>query len=162
MADEPASLSPSAQRVQDALESFHVRCQVVELPGSTRTADDAAQAVGCNVGAIVKSLVFRGGESGRPVLILTSGANRVQERKMAAYVGERIVRADPDFVRERTGFAIGGVPPIGHLVPPVTLIDEDLMGYDQIWAAAGTPHAVFCVSPADLVAITGGQVVPVK
>lgn len=156
------ALSASAQRVQDALAARGVDCQVVELPGSTRTADEAAQAVGCLVGQICKSLIFCGQESGQAVLIITSGANRVKEKRMAAHVGETIGKADADFAREQTGFAIGGIPPVGHIQPILTLIDEDLMGYETIWAAAGTPHAVFELTPQELLTITEAKVVAVK
>jgi len=152
------SLSDSARRVQEALSAAGVACQVVELPGSTRTAVEAAQAVGCGVEQIVKSLVFRGETSGRPILIAVSGANRVREGKVKALVGESIAKADADWVRQRTGYAIGGIPPVGLAEPILTLIDRDLLQYDLIWAAAGTPHAVFCLTPAELVRLTGGQV----
>ncbi|NLS79059.1 MAG: YbaK/EbsC family protein [Chloroflexi bacterium] len=152
------SLSDSARRVQEALSAAGVACQVVELPGSTRTAVEAAQAVGCGVEQIVKSLVFRGETSGRPILIAVSGANRVREGKVKALVGEAIAKADADWVRQRTGYAIGGIPPVGLAEPILTLIDRDLLQYDLIWAAAGTPHAVFCLTPAELVRLTGGQV----
>lgn len=151
-------LSASAQRVQDALAAHGVTCHVVELPASTRTAGEAAQAVGCQVGQIVKSLVFRGRRTHRPVLVATSGANRVNERRLGELVGEPVDKADAEYVRQRTGFAIGGVPPVGHVKPLEILIDTDLMQYEEIWAAAGTPRAVFKLTPAELVAITGGKV----
>ena len=154
-----AQLSSSAQRVQDALARQGVSCKVVELPGSTRTAIEAAQAVGCTVGQIVKSLVFRTKLTRRAILILASGSNRVDEKMVATLLTEPIERADPDFVREQTGFAIGGIPPIGHANPLTTLIDEDLLQYAEVWAAAGTPHAVFPIDPKDLERITTGQVV---
>ncbi len=154
-----ANLSASAQKVQDVLTALGFSMQVVELPASTRTAVDAAQAVGCNVGQIVKSLIFKGRDSGRPLLILASGANRVDLEKAAAVVGEELDKADADFVRQHTGFAIGGVPPLGHTEALETLIDVDLLQYQEIWAAAGTPNAVFCLSPADLQHVTGGRVV---
>jgi len=154
-----ANLSASAQKVQDALTALGFSMQVVELPASTRTALEAAQAVGCNVGQIVKSLIFKGRDSGRPLLILASGANRVDLEKAAAAVGEALDKADADFVRQHTGFAIGGVPPLGHTTALETLIDVDLLQYQEIWAAAGTPNAVFCLSPVDLQRVTGGRVV---
>ena len=156
------ALSPSARRVQDALHALDLDCQVVELPGSTRTAVEAAAAVGCGVAQIVKSLVFRGKDSGRAVLVLVSGANRVDESLLAGILGEGIEKASPDFVREQTGFVIGGVPPVGHLHPILTYIDTDLLQFEQIWAAAGTPHAVFQFRAADLERMTGGQVIRVK
>lgn len=151
-------LSASARKVQAALQALGLDLQVIELPGSTRTAVEAAQAVGCEVGQIVKSLVFKAKRSGRPVLVVASGVNRVDERKVEALIGEPLGKADAEFVRARTGFAIGGVPPLGHSEPLPTFIDEDLLQYDQIWAAAGTPHAVFRLTPADLQRITTGQI----
>ncbi|MBZ5534856.1 MAG: YbaK/EbsC family protein [Acidobacteriia bacterium] len=156
------NLSPSAQRVQDALKAFGLECAVLELPASTRTAREAAQAVGCQVGQIVKSLVFKGRNTQSPILIVASGSNRVNEKGIAEMLCEPVEKADPDFVRVRTGFAIGGIPPVGHLEPLKTFIDEDLMAYQEIWAAAGTPHAVFKLSPADLQMITKGQVISIK
>jgi prolyl-tRNA editing enzyme YbaK/EbsC (Cys-tRNA(Pro) deacylase) len=152
------TLSTSAQKVQDVLAELGMTLQVVELPSSTRTAVEAAQAVGCQVGQIVKSLVFRGAHSYRPVLIVASGANRVNEARLGAALGEPIAKADADYVRLRTGFAIGGVPPLAHAEPLSIFIDQDLLQYSEIWAAAGTPHAVFCLTPAQLVTMTGGTV----
>ncbi len=151
-------LKASAQKVQDALSARGFSNRVIELPDSARTAADAAAAVGCEVAQIVKSLVFRGRASGRAVLVAASGAHRVDERKIGALLGEEIGRADADFVREQTGFSIGGVPPLGHAHAIVTLVDEDLLRHAQIWAAAGHPHAVFALTPAELVAMTGGKV----
>jgi prolyl-tRNA editing enzyme YbaK/EbsC (Cys-tRNA(Pro) deacylase) len=156
------SLSASAQRVQDALLELGVTLQVVELPDSTRTAVEAAQAVGCQVGQIVKSLVFKSKRSEQPLLVIASGANRVDEKKIEALIGEPLGKADADFVRQRTGFAIGGVPPLGHAEKLQTYIDVDLLQYKKVWAAAGTPHAVFQLDPSDLARITGGQVVEIK
>jgi len=155
-------LSSSAQRVQDALQAFGLTCRVVEMPQTTRTAEDAARAVGCTVGQIVKSLIFRGKQSGKPILVATSGANRVDEKKIAALIGESIGKADAEFVRENTGFAIGGVPPMGHVQRVTVFLDEDLIQYKEIWAAAGTPKAVFKLTPDDLQKITDGKVVAVK
>jgi Cys-tRNA(Pro) deacylase len=153
------NLSLSAQRVQDALQTLGLSLQVVELPGSTRTAVEAAQAIGCQVEQIVKSLIFKSKKSGRPILVVASGANRVNEKKIAGLIGEPLGKADADFVRQRTGFVIGGVPPVGHTEEIETFVDEDLLQYEEIWAAAGTPHAVFRLTPNDLVKITGGRVV---
>ena len=154
---KPAA-SASALKVQTALGD---RFQVLEFDASTRTAEDAASAVGCSVGQIAKSLIFRGAESGRPVLVIASGAHRVEEKKVAAAAGERIARADAAFVKDATGFAIGGVPPVAHRTPPIVLIDDALMQYEELWAAAGTPNAVFRLTPADLAELTGGRVVTV-
>jgi prolyl-tRNA editing enzyme YbaK/EbsC (Cys-tRNA(Pro) deacylase) len=150
--------SASALKVQAALGD---RFEVLEFDASTRTAADAAAAIGCDVAQIAKSLIFRGGTSGRAVLIIASGVDRVDEKKAAAAVGEPIDRADADFVREATGFAIGGVPPVGHKNPPIVLIEQSVMQFAEIWAAAGTPNAVFRLTPADLVELTGGRTVAV-
>ncbi len=135
---------------------------VREFPESTRTAAEAAAAIGCEVAQIAKSLVFRARASDRPVLVIASGANRVDEKAVSALIGEKIGHADAGFVRAATGFAIGGVPPLGHDTPLVTLIDRDLLALDVIWAAAGTPNAVFRLKPEDLVVLTGGQVADLK
>jgi prolyl-tRNA editing enzyme YbaK/EbsC (Cys-tRNA(Pro) deacylase) len=132
--------------------------QVLEFDESTRTAADAAAAIGCTVGQIAKSLIFRATESGRPVLAIASGSVRVDERRLSSLLGEDIGRADAEFVREHTGFAIGGVPPVGHRSQPIIYIDETLLGFETIWAAGGTPNAVFRLRPDDLVRLTGGQV----
>ena len=154
-------LSPSAQRVQDALRSLGFAYEVIEFAQTTRTAGEAAAAVGCTVAQIAKSLVFKGRGSGRPLLVIASGANRVNEKAMRDLIGEPIERPDADFVRQQTGFVIGGVPPIGHAAPLAVYIDEDLLQYDVIWAAAGTPNAVFRLAPADLLRMTGGQTIKV-
>ena len=154
--------SRSARRVQEALAARGFAFDVKEFPESTRTSAEAAAAIGCAVGEIAKSLVFRGAESGEAVLIIASGANRVDPAKAEALLGEAIGRADADFVRAATGFAIGGVPPLGHDRPLVTLIDEDLLAFEVIWAAAGTPNAVFRLSPKDRGNLTGGRVGDVK
>ncbi len=152
----------SARRVQEALAARGVDFEVKEFPESTRTSAEAAAAIGCAVAQIAKSLVFRGADSGEAVLIVASGANRVDPAKAEALLGEAIERADAEFVRGATGFAIGGVPPLGHDRPLVTLIDEDLLAFEAIWAAAGTPNAVFRLSPADLSALTGGRIADLK
>ena len=154
-------LSPSAQRVQDALRGMGFAYEVIEFAQTTRTAAEAAAAVGCTVGQIAKSLVFKTRHGGRPLLVIASGANRVNEKAMRAIVGEPIEKPDADFVRQQTGFVIGGVPPLGHAAPLTIYIDEDLLQYDIIWAAAGTPNAVFRLAPADLLPMTGGQAIKV-
>jgi len=156
------ALKGSAQRVQAALDAHGLAAEVREFPASTRTSAEAAAAIGCAVGQIAKSLVFRARESDRAVMVIASGVNRVDEKAVAARLGEPIGRADADFVRARTGYAIGGVPPVGHPTPLPTFIDRDLLGYDEIWAAAGTPNAVFRLLPADLVALTGGEVADIR
>jgi prolyl-tRNA editing enzyme YbaK/EbsC (Cys-tRNA(Pro) deacylase) len=155
------ALSASASRVQQALRQRGLGTEVRQMPDSTRTAQEAAAALGCEVAQIAKSLVFRGERSGAPVLVIASGADRVDERRLAAVVGEPVVKPDADFVRARTGFGIGGVPPLGHAEPIRTLIEERLLAHDPIWAAAGTPHHVFPVTPVELRQVTGGEVVAV-
>ena len=155
------SLSPSALKVQKALNAIGLSLEVVELPGSTRTAQEAAQAVGCQVGQIAKSIIFQGLASRHPILVIASGPNRVNEKLIEALVGEAIAKADADFVRQRTGFVIGGVPPVGHIENLETFLDQDLLQYQEIWAAAGTPHAVFRLTPGDLLRMTSGIVIRV-
>lgn len=155
-------LSPSAQKVQEALAARGFSFNVLELEQSTRTSQEAAAAAGCELGQIVKSIIFRAKETDRVVLVLTSGANRVNEKAVAALLGEALGKADADFVRARTGFVIGGVAPVGHTEPPVTFIDEDLLQYGEVWAAAGTPNAIFKLAPQDLQTLTHGQVAAVK
>jgi prolyl-tRNA editing enzyme YbaK/EbsC (Cys-tRNA(Pro) deacylase) len=150
--------SPSALKVQAALGD---RFQVLEFDATTRTAADAAAAIGCTVAQIAKSLIFRGADSNRAVLVVASGVHRIDETKVAEAVGETIGRADADFVREATGFAIGGVPPVGHKNPSIVLIDESLLAFGEIWAAAGTPNAVFRLTPSDLIELTGGRLAAV-
>jgi len=156
-----SQLSTSVQKVQNALQSLGMTLHVVEMPDSTRTAVEAAQAVGCQLGQIVKSLVFKAKRSERPILVVASGANRVNERAIEALIGEPLGKADADFVRQRTGFVIGGVPPVGHTERLETFIDEDLLQFEEIWAAAGTPNAVFRLSPGDLAKMTGGRVIKI-
>ena len=157
-----ASLSSSAQKVQDALNLLGYNYTVVEHQESTRTAQEAAERAGCELGQIVKSMIFKGKTSNKPILVLTSGANRVDEKRISEYAGEPIGRADPDFVRTVTGFAIGGVPPVGHIQPMETYLDEDLMGFSTVWGAAGTPNAIFELAPGDLQKMTNGKVARVK
>ncbi|MBC8331416.1 MAG: YbaK/EbsC family protein [Anaerolineae bacterium] len=155
-------LSASAQRVQDALTEIGLNLHVVELPGSTRTAADAASSIGCTVAQIAKSLIFRLKASDKALLVIASGVNRVDEKLLASRVGEKIGKADAAFVRAQTGFVIGGVPPVGHQAKIRTFIDEDLFQFEEIWAAAGTPNAVFRLTPDDLLRATQGQVLAVK
>jgi prolyl-tRNA editing enzyme YbaK/EbsC (Cys-tRNA(Pro) deacylase) len=156
------TLSTSAQKIQDQLKSLGYEYTVIEHAESTRTAQEAADRAGCQLGQIVKSLIFKGKDSGKPILVLTSGANRVDEQRISQYAGEAIGRAQADFVRAVTGFAIGGVPPIGHAQRMETYLDEDFLQYPTIWAAAGTPNAIFELKTSDLQAMTGGIVVRVK
>ena len=156
-----AELPASSLRVQDALAERGVQSDIVYLVRAARTSAEAAAAVGCRVDQIAKSLVFRGASSGRPLLVIASGANRVDETRVGSIVGEPLGKADADFVRAHTGFAIGGVAPLAHPAPLTTLIDEHLLKWDRIWAAGGHPHTVFALTPSELVRITGGRVVAV-
>ena len=155
-------LNASAQKIQVLLNGLGVASTVIEFDQSTRTAQEAADRVNCELGQIVKSLLFKTKSANKGILVLTSGANRVDESRIGQYVGEPITRPDADFVRSLTGFPIGGVPPIGHPAPIETYIDEDLLQYPFVWAAAGTPNVVFRCTPSDLVNITHGRVLPVK
>lgn len=156
-------LSPSAQKVQDTLDTLGFEhCRIVEHPATTRTSAEAAAAIGCTVAQIAKSLVFKGKNSGDPILIIASGVNRVDTKRIAELVGEPIEKPDADYVRARTGFVIGGVAPVGHSEPVQTFIDQDLLQYTEIWAAAGNPNAVFQLTPNDLVRMTGGRVITVQ
>lgn len=155
-------LKESAQQFQKKLLDLGYSNQVVELPSSTRTAKEAAEAIGCDVEQIAKSIVFRLKHTDQALLVVASGKNRINEQRISAYVDDKIKNADANFVREKTGFVIGGVPPLGHKEKVITLIDEDLFQYETIWAAAGHPMAVFQLTPDELVAMTEGRVVSVK
>ncbi len=150
----------SVERVRAALRAAGHPDSITQFPTGTRTAADAAAAVGCTVAQIAKSIVFRAGA--RPAVIITSGANRVDARRAEAALGVKLARADADWVRAVTGFAIGGVSPVGHLTPPLLLIDEDLLALDPIWAAAGSPSHVFRTSAAELRRMTGAAVARVR
>jgi len=153
-----SSLKPRAQKVQNILESAGLECRVVELPASTRSAEEAARAIGCSVAQIAKSIVFRALESGRAVLVVASGRNRVNEQAVADSLGETIEKASPEFVREATGYAVGGVPPCGHARSLTIFIDRDLLELGELWAAAGTPNAVFRLAPEHLIQLTRGKI----
>ena len=152
----------SVERVRVALAALGIVTEIKEFSASTRTSADAAAAIGCSVAQIAKSLVFRAKPSGRAILEMASGANRVDEAKLAEALGETIGKADADFVRAETGFAIGGVAPVGHGLRLKTFVDQDLMAFEEIWAAAGSPNSVFRLTPAELVRVTGGEVAVVK
>lgn len=156
-------LAKSAQSVQEALNLAGLTCKVLELPNSTRTASDAAASIGCTPSQIVKSLIFQTKNTARPILVLASGPKRVNEKQIELYVGESIVKADADFTRHVTGFAIGGIPPVGHKNSiDLIYIDEDLLALNEVWAAAGTPNAVFCIKSTELVRLTHGTVIPMQ
>lgn len=155
-------LTKSAQSVQNVLEQKKLVCSVIEMPSSTRTAQDAALAIGCNISQIVKSLIFKTKDTHKPVLILASGPNRVNEKIIESHLHEELIKADADFVREITGFAIGGIPPIGHKqVIELIFIDEVLLKFDSVWAAAGTPNAVFNLQSKDLLEMTNGKIISI-
>jgi prolyl-tRNA editing enzyme YbaK/EbsC (Cys-tRNA(Pro) deacylase) len=154
------ALPDSARRVALLLKECGHERPVVMLPATGKTSAEAAAGLGCSVAQIAKSILFRRREDDAPVLVIASGINRVDEAKVAARVGH-LARADAKFVREKTGYAIGGVCPIGHVTAPVTLIDEDLLALDSLWAAAGHPHAVFNLTPQELVSLTGAPVADV-
>jgi prolyl-tRNA editing enzyme YbaK/EbsC (Cys-tRNA(Pro) deacylase) len=156
------SLSPSAQKVQDLLTAGGFKCRVIEYAESTRTSQEAADRAGCTLGQIAKSMIFRGKTTQKAILVVTSGVNRVDEKRVGEYAGEPIGRAEADFVRRVTGFAIGGVPPLGHAQKIETYLDEDLMQYAAIWGAAGTPNAIFELTPSELQRMTKGRIVRVK
>jgi prolyl-tRNA editing enzyme YbaK/EbsC (Cys-tRNA(Pro) deacylase) len=161
MADADNVFARAARRVQEALAAAGLPCRVVELPASTRTARDAAAAIGCRVEEIAKTVVFRRDDDGEPVIVLASGTTRVDERRLSDLLGTAVRQADPDFVRAATGYAIGGVPPLGHARPLLTVVDAGLLAHEVVWAAAGTPHAVFALTPGQLAAAVGGRVAEV-
>jgi Cys-tRNA(Pro) deacylase len=153
-------MHPSAQKVSDAARALGLDIQIVEFQQTTRTAQEAAAAIGCQVAQIVKSLLFM--VDGQPVMALVSGANRLDEHKLAGLRGvsrKKVVRADADITKEVTGFTIGGVPPFGHKSPLAVYVDQDLTRFEVVWAAAGTPFAVFAIAPGELVRASGGVVV---
>jgi prolyl-tRNA editing enzyme YbaK/EbsC (Cys-tRNA(Pro) deacylase) len=155
-ASASASLPASAQRVQAALAAAGLAARVVELAVAARTSQQAADALGIDVGQIAKSLIFRAASSGRAVLVVAAGDRRVDEARVTAALGEPIERATPQFVREHSSFAIGGVAPVAHAKPMVTFVDASLRRFDVVWAAGGTPHTVFPIRPADLLRVSGG------
>jgi len=157
-----AASGSSADRVRQALSALGHAAEVREFGATTRTSADAAAAIGCAVAQIAKSLVFRALGSNRAVLVIASGVNRVDEKLLAEALGDRIGKADATFVRDKTGFAIGGVAPVGHSEKPITFIDQDLLAHKEIWAAAGTPHSVFRLTPQELVTMTSGRVIAIK
>ncbi|MGG2091944.1 YbaK/EbsC family protein [Bacillus sp. S13(2024)] len=155
-------LKESAQRVQNKLLELGYTNQVMELPDSARTAQEAAEAIGCKVAQIGKSIIFRLKTIDKPLLVVASGINRINEKQITKQLDDTLGKADADFVRKHTGFVIGGVPPLGHTEPIMTFIDEDLLQYDVIWVAAGHPKAIFSLTPDELVQMTKGQVICIK
>jgi len=153
--------SATVERVAQALRSAGVASEIVELPGAARTARLAAEFLGCEVAQIANSLVFRGATTGAAILVMSSGARRVDTEKLAVIVGEPIGKADAEFVREKTGFAIGGVAPVGHTGAPRTFVERSLAAWPEVWAAAGHPNTVFRLSYPELLRITGGSEVEV-
>lgn len=154
-------LADSARAFQEMLRERGFTNDVVQLPSSTRTAKEAAEAIGCEVDHIAKSIIFRLKETDLPLLVVASGKNRINEKTIATYVKDELVNANAQFVRKRTGFVIGGVPPVGHKDKVMTYIDEDLFHYETIWAAAGHPMAVFELTAEQLVDMTEGEVVKI-
>ena len=148
-------MSKSLARVRAALDAAGVEAEILEMPGTTRTAQDAAQAAGCHLDQIAKSIIFRGEGTGHVVLFLTAGGNQVDPARATAVVGQPLGKADAALIREQTGFAIGGVAPVGHLKPVTAFLDPRLLDFDVVWAAAGTPRHVFAISPTVLLAVTG-------
>jgi len=161
METSASDLPASAARVQAAGRALGLDIAVIEMAASARTAEEAAAACACDLAQIVKSLVFKGQDTGRPILLLVSGRNRVNEEAAARRVGEGLTRPDARFDREATGYAIGGIPPFGHAGPVETYMDESLLAWPLVWAAAGTPRCLFCVEPARLRDATGARVISV-
>ena len=160
MSDRKADNNGSVERVRSALLAAGHPDTITQFPAGTRTAADAAAAVGCTVAQIAKSIVFRCGM--RAAVVITSGANRVDQARAEAALGAKLGRADADWVRQVTGFAIGGVAPVGHLGAPLVLLDEDLLALDPVWAAAGSPSHVFQTTAAELLRITSAKVAAIK
>lgn len=156
------ALKESAKIVQDLIFELGYSNKVIELPNSARTAKEAADALNCEVAQIAKSIIFKLESSNSPVLIVASGINRVNEKQIEKIINDKLGKADADFVREQTGFVIGGVSPIGHKNPVMTFIDEDLLQYKEVWAAAGHPKAIFQLTPNELIEMTKGKVVKIK
>lgn len=162
MSQPHTSLSKNAQVVQNTLNQKGLEFNVVELSASTRTANEAAATIGCSVGQIIKSIVFVTHSTRKPILVLASGKNRINEKAIEKEIGMKIVKADANFTKDITGFPIGGVPPVGHKQIIDTFIDEDLLQFEELWAAAGTPNAVFRLCSADLNQITNGKIISIQ
>ncbi len=156
------NLSESASRVQNILDEKNIPLEIVKFETTTHTAQQAADTIGCDVAQILKSLVFVKKPSMELFLIAASGKNRVNTKTLKKYFGEKVTPADPQDILEKTGYAVGGVPPIGHIEPLLTLIDSDLLEYDALWASGGSAYEVFKISPQQLLDITGGTVLDIK
>lgn len=154
--------SKKTQQTKEILEKSGVEIIIKQFPDSTRTAQEAASAIGCEVSQIAKSLIFKSKDSGKPILVIAGGSNRVDLKKVEDLLKESVEKADADFVLEQTGFVIGGVPPFGHATSITPFIDEDLFQHKEIWASAGTPHSVFKLTPENLTEISNGKVVDIK
>lgn len=155
-------LTSSAKKVQDYLLAQGFSCVVKELPDTTRTADEAAKAIGCDVAQIAKSLIFIDEATGNPILVIASGINKVDVKKIETATGLRLIKADGKYVKERVGFAIGGIPPVCHNEPLTTFLDPTLLNYEWIWAAAGTPFAVFQLRSKEIEKMTNGKFLDLK
>lgn len=157
------NLENKVQGIQKLLESWGLTCEVVEFPQGTRTSADAAACIGCDLSQIAKSLIFRTAHTSKPVLILASGSNRVNEQAIAYHLGETITKADADFTKQKTGFAVGGIPPFGHNHPiELTFIDQDLLQHQTVWTAAGTPRSVFNIPTNDLIQRTQAKIISLR
>jgi len=150
--------NPSVARVAAALRDAGCAAAIVVTAQAAHSAAEAARVLGCDVAPIAKSIIFRARQSDRAVLVVTSGANRVSEQRVVDAIGEKICKADADFVKQRTGFSIGGVSPLGHLTPPITLLDETLLQFPLVYQAAGHPNTMFSIAPAELAQLTGAKI----
>jgi len=159
--EQAVRANPSVVRVAAALQAAGSSAAIVVTAQAAHSAAEAARVLGCDVAQIAKSIIFRGKQSDRPVLVVTSGANRVDEQRVVEAIGEKIGKADADFVKQRTGFSIGGVAPLGHLTPPITLLDQTLLRFAARFPAAGHPNTMFSIAPAELARLTGARICPV-
>lgn len=156
--DAAVRANPSVQRVAAALATAGSTAEIVVTAEAAHSAAEAARVLGCDIAQIAKSIIFRSRETDRVVLVVTSGANRVNEKRVVQQIGEKIGKADADFVKQRTGFSIGGVSPLGHLTEPITLLDETLMGFDHVFPAAGHPNTMFRIAPAELARLANANI----
>jgi prolyl-tRNA editing enzyme YbaK/EbsC (Cys-tRNA(Pro) deacylase) len=156
------NLKHSLQRIQNLLQDYNLEIKVIEFKQLTRTSKEAAELIGCEVGQIAKTLIFKSKKTHKPICVIVSGKNRLDEMKIVRHLGEEIEKPDADFIIEHTQFVIGGIPPIGYPLENKPLIDEDLLMYQEIWASAGTPYVVFRIAPKDLLKITEARVVMLR